>query len=361
VAFHGNEPIAICPFFDVHTADIHYVYSFQRSYFTAWQRDLAELDPRLAPFAVWAGRAVNVLRHLARVSGVRTDRFTIAASPLGYRGSIATAALADDQRRRAIRLLVRTLRARAEADDVPVWFLRVSAEERELTSELDAAGFARVFALSEPFIAHAQDGLDGYRSRFRAEGRRKINVEMKKVQRAGVTFEVTRDVTGLEVELTRLHEAMNGKYGSEHFSYPPGYWSLLSRQLGKHAEFMLAWQRNKLVGFVLQLHKGRDLWAYRAGLQRGVDHIRFLYFSLAYYEPIRRSAELGTERYWLGPGAWATKHRRGALGCPLFNAFYFPNHRARAVLLPYLRLFGRITQRELAFLGQPHSHLKAAC
>lgn len=358
VAERDGVLVAVCPLFDVSAASVHYVYSFERSFFTSWQQEVESLHPSLARVSSWLAAVVNGLRRAVRVTGIRTDRFTLVASPLAFRGSVAHAAMTSLEVQRAIDVVVGEVKRHAEVRGRIAWFLRYAHDETALRASLAAAGFDELYALSEPRIDGIEGGLDGYRARFRAEGRRKVNVELKKVQSAGVRFERAPGIDGHEPRMIELHEAMNRKYGEEHFSLVAEDLRAMHRRIGDRAEHILAWREDALVGYVTLLRKGEDLWAYRAGLDRGADHIRFLYFSLAYYEPIRRSETLGARRYWLGPGAWDTKHRRGAVGVPLYNAFWFPTMRERAVLLPYLRAFSRVAERELAFLSTPHSSLQ---
>jgi hypothetical protein len=69
----------------------------------------------------------------------------------------------------------------------------------------------------------------------------------------------------------------------------------------------------------------REICAYKIGRRYdcGLDRVPF-YFDLSIYEPVRRAIELGYRTYWLGPGAYETKCRRGAEQIPLYNYCWFP-------------------------------------
>lgn len=357
VVSRGGVPVAICPFFITRDPSIHHAYSFDKSFFTSWQEDLARINPGMASLARWAARAVDGVRRAARLAGVRTDTWLVAASPLSFRGSISVAALPDAQRRQAIDAAITKLKEVSEAEGAPIWFYRIPDEERELRAGLEAAGFDETFALYEAFLDDLAGGLPGFLGRFRSDPRRRLRREITKTEGL-VRFEATRDIHGLERELTALYQVTYAKLGPEHFAHPPSFWSNLCRHLGPQAEFILARRGADLVGFTLLLHKRRELWAYRAGKQVGDGEVPLLYFSLGCYEPVRRAEALGARRLWLGPGTWGTKHHRGATGYALHNAFYFPSRGLRAALLPYLRLFSRVTRGQLEFVTKPSANLK---
>jgi predicted N-acyltransferase len=357
VVSRGAVPVAICPFFITRDPSIHYVYSFDKSFFTSWEEDLARINPEMASLGRWAARAVDGIRRAARLAGVRTDTWLVAASPLSFRGSISVAALPDEERRQALDSAITKLKEISEAEGAPIWFYRIPDEERGLRASLAAAGFDETFALYEPLLDELADGVPGFLARFRGDLRRECQRDMRKIQRV-VQFEVVRDIAGLEPEFTALYEATYAKFGSERFAQPPSFWSDVGRHLGPQAEFVLARRGAHLVGFLLLLHKRNDLWAYRFGKLEGEDAIPLLYFSLACYEPVRRAHALGARRLWLGPGSWATKRRRGAAGYALHNAFYFPSRGVRAVLLPYLRLFSSVARGQLERVTKPSANLK---
>ncbi|HSO00622.1 MAG TPA: GNAT family N-acetyltransferase [Candidatus Nanopelagicales bacterium] len=352
LVYEGEALAAVCPFVLADAGSIHYVYSFEKSFFTSWQDDLARINPEMAGAARWLSLLITGFRRLVTAAGVPTRRWILSASPLSFRGAVAVAPLEEAARRRVLGAALARLEEVGRAEDAPIWFFRIPGEEAELREALAERGFDEVLALYDNVIEGVEGGLDGYLARFRRGPRGNIKREMSRIRKAGVSFEVTRDPSGLEHELSALYEATYSKYGPERFGHPPSFWGALSRALGPHAEFILARRGGTLVGFTLLLHKG-DLWAYRLGKQEDAgDDGAFLYFSLAFYEPIRRAGELGARRLWLGPGGWGTKHHRGAMGYPLYSAFWFPSRVWRAALLPYLQAFSWATHRQLEFSTQ---------
>jgi hypothetical protein len=358
VVTRGSEPVAICPFFVTRSASMHFAYSFDKSFFTGWQGDLVRINPEMARFVGWLSRLVEGYRRLAKATGALADGWVIVASPLSFRGSIAVAALSAGEREKALGAVIEALQGVSADENAPIWFFRIPEEERDLRRALAAGGFDEAFMLYDNLLDGLEGGVEGYLSRFRTSPRSTMKREMAKARRAGVRFEHARRPAGLEPEMARLYEATYSKYGPEYFAQPPSFWTALDHHLGSQAEAILAYRGDRLLGFTLLLHKG-DLWAFRIGkVEDEPESNSFLYFNLAFYEPIRRASELGAKRLWLGPGGYHTKHHRGAIGAPLYGAFWFPSRRSRALLLPYLKAFAHVAREELAFSAKASVNAK---
>jgi hypothetical protein len=52
-------------------------------------------------------------------------------------------------------------------------------------------------------------------------------------------------------------------------------------------------------------------------------------------------------------GAWRTKHLRGARREPLYSYFWFPSRTERAILLPYVKAFSKVAQRQMELAVLP--------
>lgn len=359
VVRRDGELQALCPFFVTESPSIHLAYSFEKTYFSGWPEELARIDPRKARLARWLSRLLAGLRRASQLAGIWPSKWIVAVSPLSFRGGVAVAPLASADRAAATRALLGALQAVAEDEGAAAWFYRFPAADQELRDALGACGFDELFLLQDSVIEDLDGGLEGYLRRFQGTKRRKLKSEIAKAKSSGLRFESAKSVAGLEPEIARLYAGTYAKYGPEYFAHPPSFWSSVAERLGPCSDFVLAYRGEQLVGFTLLLHKNGDLWAYRCGkLEEERKAGDFLYFSLGFYEPMRRAAELSAKRLWLGPGAWGTKHHRGAVGVPLHGAFYFPRRATRAALLPYLRLFSRGTQHELRFMETASESVK---
>lgn len=360
VVSSGAEVVAICPFFLAQSASIHASYSFEKAFFSSWQEDLLRIDPMRTSFVLWVSRLVEAYRRAVNLVGARTGAFLLAMSPLSYRGSIAVTPLSASDRDAALGAAIEALQGVSSDQGAPIWFYRIPGEEGDLRTALAARGFHEIFMLYDNLLDGLDGGLDGYLARFKGHRRKSLKREIGEAKKAGVRFEIERDLGGREHDLERLYEATYSKYGSDHLAHPAPFWPAVMRHLGPEAEALLAYRGDQLIGFSMLLHRRGDLWVFRIGKSYDKDEAGgFLYFNLVFYEPIRRAEALGARRIWLGAGGWSTKHHRGAIGAPIHGAFWFPSRRARGLLLPYLDLFAHMTRRTLEFSTKVTANAKA--
>ena len=149
-----------------------------------------------------------------------------------------------------------------------------------------------------------------------------------------------------------LYNATSSKYGTEYFHHPADFWRALDRHGGTLPEAMVAKQGDDVVGFCMLLRKRDQMLALRAGRRAagtGGGPLP-IYFSLVMYEPIKRAFDVGVTRLWLGQSVWEAKRRRGAKGYALYNYFWFPSLRARAVLGSFISAYGHISKQQIARL-----------
>ncbi len=361
VVTQGSEPVAICPFFVSRSQTIHFAYSFRKAFFTGWQDELLREKPAMAQVVAWLSRLISAYRTLARATGVHTDGWVLAVSPLSFRGGIAIAPLASEFRSRVRHLVFDELKAIARQENLPLCMFCIPGEEAELREAALAEEMQEAFLTYDTYIELTGLSLDDYLNRFRNRQRAHLKKEIEKVRRADIRFEVTDRFGSLGITLASLYEATYMKFGPEFFAHPASFWEALERYLGTQAQAILAYRNQELLGFSMLFDKGgkSDPFMYRVG-KLSTEDLSHLYFSLVFYEPIRCIAARGRRRLWLGPSALTTKHHRGAIAHPLYGYFWFPTRRSRLFLRPYLETFTRFTYQQFAFVNAPHANVKSA-
>ncbi|WP_437591661.1 peptidogalycan biosysnthesis protein [Sorangium sp. So ce1000] len=350
----GTRLIAVCPFLVTRSRSIYYHYSLEKFFFVSWQDELVRMNPESARWSRWVVQAVNAYRAFARASRSGIDGWVLAASPLSYRGGIATAPLDPAAVQEAHRAVLDALKDEARKERLPLCFYGVDAGRAELRRSLRGSGFEEVFLVYDNRLDTDFKTFDDYLARFQSKERKAFRRDMRQVGEAGIQFTVTSNWGSLGGDFERLYETTYSKYGEEHFRHPESFWAQLERHLGPRTEAIVARNGSTVVGFTSLLHKGDDLWVYRIGRteEQGLDDAP-LYFSLVFYEPIKRAVALGAKRIWLSGGTWKTKRRRGAVGQPLYSYMWFPSSWSRALLMPYLSLFSKISHAEMTKVVAP--------
>jgi hypothetical protein len=348
---------AICPFLTTRSSTVRFAYSFKKAFFTGWQKELLRVKPELANLVRWLSWGVTGLRLLARGIGVCTDGWVLTVSPLSFRGGMAVADVPPAAAAQARRSVLAALKDVAKEESLPLSLFLVPEEDLPMRDAATESGLEEVFLAYDTYLDLEGTNIESYLARFRSRPRGHFKREMKEIRQAGVRFERNRDLSSVAPTLTTLYETTYNKYGEEHFAHPPTFWRSLEQHLGDRAASIRAYRERAIVGFTVLIGK-RDLFAYRMGKLLEEDENN-LYFNLAFYEPIRHACELGCRRLWVGPGALEAKHHRAAVAHALYGYFWFPDRRARSLLLPYLRTFTRITHQQLAFVTRPCTNLKA--
>lgn len=358
VVHRGEELCAVCPFLITRSSSVLFAYSFRKAFFTGWQEELLRVRPELAETVKWVTRLLTGYRYLARAIGVRTDAWVLAVSPLSFRGGIAVAPGSPDERRRARLAALGALKDTAAREGLPLCLFAVPEEDAGTREAAREADMQEIFLTHDNYIELTGPGMEDYLARFKHRQRGHIKKEIEKVRKAGVRFEVTHDPAPHEGRLAEMYEATYSKFGEEYFAHPGPFWATLGRHLGEQVDFILAFREEELLGFSVLFDDG-DPMMYRVGKPQSEDSSH-LYFNLTFYEPIRRAAQRGRKRIWVGPGALETKHHRGAVAHPLLGYFWFPSRRSRALLSPYLETFTRYTREQLEFARKPNASMKSS-
>jgi uncharacterized protein len=347
VVRHDDEPVAICPFIVTRSQSIFFQYSLEKFFFVAWRDEMLKMNPESARWVKPLYAMVSAYRYLARAVGTGVEGWVLVLSPLTYRGGIAHAGGAAEDREQIRSLTIAALQEVARGERLPLCFYGIEGDESDFRQRLRKDGFEELFLLFDNVIDITFKDLDGYLAQFKSEPRRRFKQEMKQPEKLGYRFEVLSDFAHLGGEFERLYEATYSKYGEEHFRHPPEFWTQLSQKGAPMMEAIVAYRENELKGFVTLLKKGSVLWAYRAGRTAEGEKENPVYFNLVFYEPLKRALELGASRFWVSPGTWDAKRRRGARGHPIYSYIWFPKRISRALLLPYLSLFTRNSYKQL--------------
>ena len=356
-----SELLAVCPFMITRSPDVYFFYSLDKFFFSHWPEEAPRLNPDRERHFRRLARAVGLYRRLLRATGVRLDSWVLAASALSHRGGVALAPLRPAERTEVLRLVVNQLQDLAADENLPLCFFGIDEQQHELRAALSRHGCEETFLVFDNLLAlNGELSLDDYLDRFKSDARRLFKREIRQTQTGGVTFVRQRRLSDVADQLAQLYATTYGRYGDEHFHHPAEFWSALETHLGDSAEALLAYHGSQLVGFSLLLAKN-ELWFYRVGRCYNSPARELpIYFSLAFYEPVKRAIELGLKNVWLGSGAWQAKHRRGAVGRALYSYLWWPRRWDRWTLAPYLSGFSQISRQEMSVAERPTSYMKAS-
>jgi hypothetical protein len=351
VAGGQSGPFAACPLLYARGAGIYFLYSLRQYFFEHWIDEAIRINPSERDRFARILAAVGAYRRFLEWTGSKLDECLIATSPLCYRAHIAVAPSAPADRTAIASQIVAELQRESRRRRQVLWFLGVDDAEG-LGSVLESAGFQRTFLFYDNRIDLENYGdFADYLQTFRRTTRRALLRDMRRTDEAGIRFEVTSDFDRHGVAMSELYQRTYSKYGDSFFRHPPAFWTALCESLGPRAEAIFAWRRDELVGFTILLKSPRrgEIWTYRIGRSSdgSLSQVPY-YFCLSFYEPLKRAIELGYRRIWLGPASYEAKSVRGAAQVPLYNYFWLPRRFDRWFLMPYLKLFGRVSQQEIA-------------
>jgi predicted N-acyltransferase len=340
-----GTPVAITPLTSARGANVVATYNFRRYYFKYFfQEDVQERTPQLERTAKFVAAYQRVLDWL-RCS---LDGSFSVSSPLSYRTQVAIAGESGRSAEQIHRTLVSALQRRARELGKPVCYFAVGDDEQVLSRCLAEAGFLRVFATYDNRIDLSKfHTFDDYLQTFKPKSRWTLRKERKKLAASSIKIETVSDVAPHAEALSRFYAATYAKHSPSYLNHSPDFWIQLSRHLGDRAELLLASDNGQPIGFslLLKCHKQQEQWLYRIGRDYGYSESAPFYFDLAFYQPLERAIQAGYKQYWLGPGGYDAKHRRGAQQVPFYSWFWFPKKRDRWLLSDYLKRFGEAVRQ----------------
>jgi len=340
----GGTPIAICPMLRARGKSLYDLYNFRRHYFESWIDHARRFDPELAKNNESSFAFVAGYRRLLEVMKCSLDDFLIVFNPLSLRTQVPIAEVALRRQPEVLAHLLTTLRRFASQEGRPLWVMGVAGETGPMAQALDAAQFQRVFFTHDNRIDMSKfNRFEDYLQSFSSKPRYAMSRDMRRTAQAGVRFRWVEDFGRYAAGFSPLYLNTYTKYETSVLDFTPNVWKDLSESLQSNAQALVAEHDGKLVGFhvFIMSDARREMCGYKIGRRYdcGLDRVPF-YFSLGIYEPVRRAIELGYHTYWMGPGAYETKRRRGGEQIPLYNYFWFPRRRDRWMIQPYLERYG---------------------
>jgi|GEM_PF-3112663 len=358
VATRDGRPAALCPVLRVRSRSVYFGYSLEKYFFSSWQTDLRRMAPALSPWIPWMRRLLAGFQRALHVAGARTDGWLLAISPLSFRGRLVVGPGEPDGD--VLRMaLIERLKDLAAEEDLPLCVYGVEGRDAPTRGALRRADLRELFLFPDMALPVPPGGLPEYLAGFRNDRRKAIRRALRAAEAQRVRFEATRDWDGLADRIAAQYAATYGRHNEDHVRAPAAFWRTLGRRLGDHASLAVARDGDDVLAFVTELFGGGEQFQYRGGRTYD-DRARRagVHFNLA-ATALQRAADRGVRLLWLGPNAWEGKHWRGAIPHPLYLHWWFPRRAPRALLLPYLRLFARVTHRLVERYERPTSGLKA--
>ncbi|GAA1429167.1 hypothetical protein GCM10009601_43840 [Streptomyces thermospinosisporus] len=299
-------------------------------------------------------RVDRTVRMLAAAGGVEPDEHTARAVdtllPTRLFGgrrvpdtALVTAAGVPEHRRRQ---LITELVAAGEDDARAAGaassaFLFVAAADTALREVLRERGYAEVPTAHYSTLRLPGPGFENYLRLLPSDRRRKVRYERRRLEVAGVGFEVEPLTPALTGELVPLLLKHGEKYGH---AYTPEAMSrtlhLHATHCGDAAEVITARSPDGAVrGFSLVVRRGTRLYIRLTGYDYDWQGKLPLYFALCFYEPVEHAGRIGATTLDYAVASESTKLSRGCTQERRFGyvkAFHSPTHTAVARLLARL-------------------------
>jgi hypothetical protein len=280
----------------------------------------------------WAGSAEEVLpslvcggRHLGRTRPLRRDGAGPGDAPTAGSDEVAAAvtAVVEAAEREALDRGARS-----------VCFPHVDERDAWLCDLLESRGYAWHHSEVLCWLDVPAGGWDAYLATMSQHRRRRVRLERRAVEEAGVRV---RPVALGDAPLERLGEldaALLAKYGNA--SSPEGSTrslTLLAEGLGDDALCMLAERDGDVVAFgvvVRSRARGREQWfGHRAGFDYEAQGDLPLYHEVLYYRVLELAAERGVPVLDAGVGSAHAKQARGCHASPQ-RSYLLPTSRRRS-------------------------------
>ncbi len=348
----GGTALGLCPLLRARGPGLFALYSIRRYYFEYLFEQAAHSNLQASGLIARIAPIVGRLGRLLESIGCSLDDSLIVCNPLSYRGGISMTPSTPVASEEVSCELVSALKQYAAEIQRPLCFLCFEGDDDPAVETLRKAGCQEVFLFYDNKIdLSCFHEFDDYVQSFPSRYRKRTRKEIRQTSDAGIRFRLVDDFTDHANDFSRLYRETYSKHSASILEQPPEFWTTLQQTLGGGVEALLAEHDDRLVGFsvLLKSDRRREMWVYRGG-RHDSDSLKQVpyYFSMGFYEPVRRAIQLGYQKIWLGPAGYETKIRRGARQTPLFSYFWFPRRRDRWLLRRVLRRFGRVVRRQLA-------------
>lgn len=240
--------------------------------------------------------------------------------------------------------------ARAAADELgasSVHLLFVTPEERD---HGHSAGLSRRVTHQFHWQNQGYASFDDFLARFRADKRKQVRKERRRVQELGLELAVKE---GPELEphewaaLKRFYREGVDRYGSAPY-LRPAFFDAIRASHAHRVVGAFAYQDGQPVAASLSFEKGAHLYGRYWG---AVDEHELLHFELCYYQLIERAIARGHTRFEAGAQG-RHKLARGMLPTPIHSLHWVRDPRLAAAIDAYLPAEAADTHAQIAMLGE---------
>jgi predicted N-acyltransferase len=304
----GGHPVACIPAQHIAAGASYFYYDLPRMLSDA--DTVAELVPFLA---AEEQTRLTATAELLRERSAQLYPVLLAVANGMAVGLCLRSDLRDRERGAAAETAVAALTTRARSVDAPVaGFLYLARDDDpELAASLAAARFVSGTVAAECVMPVHWDSFDGYVESFSQKRRYAIRREVAAFERSGLHMEVG-DATTLGPEIAELQAQLRVKYG-----HPGDTASILRsyhqmrESLGPYVRVFVARRGHAAVGFVLAFAYGDTYYAKSIGFDYTALGHDFCYFTVLFYEPVRRAIAEGVRLIHYGVDSYDAKIARG--------------------------------------------------
>jgi predicted N-acyltransferase len=221
-----------------------------------------------------------------------------------------------DERRHVTATLVGAIEETAREKGWTVCFRRVSREKSPIVEVLTNRAYLRGFELPSAYLEldpSWNSFADFRRGLKKAHPRTAKNIkgELNRAKRAGLVIEQIDDPGPYREHLHRLLDAHHVRLNRHPFPFRAEFFDQLKARLGDKAVIYVARIGAELVGALVALQGGGEIFLPMVGINHDSGRAGAAYFNLAYNRPIEDSIVAGCRRIYFGVGIWDAKGRRG--------------------------------------------------
>jgi predicted N-acyltransferase len=221
-----------------------------------------------------------------------------------------------DERRHVTATLVGAIEETAREKGWTVCFRRVRREKSPIVEVLTNRAYLRGFELPSAYLEldpSWNSFADFRRGLKKAHPRTAKNIkgELNRAKRAGLVIEQIDDPGPYREHLHRLLDAHYVRLNRHPFPFRAEFFDQLKARLGDKAVIYVARIGAELVGALVALQGGGEIFLPMVGINHDSGRAGAAYFNLAYNRPIEDSIVAGCRRIYFGVGIWDAKARRG--------------------------------------------------
>jgi predicted N-acyltransferase len=197
------------------------------------------------------------------------------------------------------------------SDAASMSFLYVDDSNADLRQELSRRGFVSATAPARGVINVSWDDFEGYLASLSQNRRSAARGDQRKLAEAGVSFEMV-ELTAADVPVfARLAYATGSRHEPETVEAEMARWFGALQRSDVPVMILRATLAGTLCGFTILVEWRGVLYSQHCGIDYELKKTLPVYFSLAFYEPIRYALRRGIRRIECSIGSDAVKSSRG--------------------------------------------------